>query len=84
MIVLDTDHLSALQFEESAVTARLAARLEASDDTEIVTTIITVEEQMRGWLAAIHSRQAVEEQVPFYSRLEALIRFFGDWDGSAL
>lgn len=80
MIVLDTDHLSALQFTESADAAQLARRLEAAGHELIATTIVTVEEQLRGWLASIHSRSKVVEQIPYYQRLEVLIRFYGQWN----
>ena len=49
MIVLDTDHLSCLEWgsEESA---NLRARLAEASDRKIVVSIASYEEQMRGWL----------------------------------
>ena len=52
MIVLDTDHLVELD-HLSAPGAALQRKLEDADD-EIATTIISAEEQFRGWLAQIH------------------------------
>ena len=79
MIVLDTNHLTTLQYAESDAAVKLAERLEALPEGEVATTIVSFEEQMRGWLAAIHSRKSVADQVPLYGRLELLLRFFGSW-----
>jgi tRNA(fMet)-specific endonuclease VapC len=79
MILLDTDHISALQFDENAAAARLRSRLEALARSELSTSVITVEEQLRGWLAAIHSRTKPSDQVVFYERLRLLVRFFASW-----
>ena len=54
MIVLDTDHISELQQPNSHRGARLAGRLRAVVDDPVVTTIVTAEEQLRGWLGAIN------------------------------
>ena len=53
MIFLDTDHLTLLKYPESPQYAALVARMEASPDQEIGTTIVSVEEQWRGWLAIL-------------------------------
>jgi hypothetical protein len=53
MIILDTEHISELQRGGSRLGATLRARLDVSGDPDIVTTIISVEENMRGWLAEI-------------------------------
>ena len=55
MIVLDTDHLSCLEWgsEESA---NLRARLAEASDRKIVVSIASYEEQMRGWLALLASK----------------------------
>ncbi|MFO0810277.1 MAG: hypothetical protein U0746_16770 [Gemmataceae bacterium] len=52
MIVLDTDHTTVLKSRTGARYETLARRLADADD-DFGTTIITVEEQMRGWMAAI-------------------------------
>jgi tRNA(fMet)-specific endonuclease VapC len=53
--------------------------LAASDDPGIATTVVTVEEQMRGWLAVIARHRNIEQQAPYYDRLIAFIRFFSKW-----
>ena len=78
MIVLDTDHLSVLQ-QNSKLCARLLGRIDASDDRELATTIITCEEQMRGRLAGIRQQKTVFDEVSAYAQLAELIRFYRTW-----
>jgi tRNA(fMet)-specific endonuclease VapC len=79
MIVLDTSYVSLFQYPEDARANSLRERLLASPDRDIVTTAITTEEQMRGWLSAIHGQPDVTRQVTYYERLVGLFRFFADW-----
>ena len=51
MVVLDTDVLTLLQRQHGEPYARLAARI-ATAGEEVYVTIVSFEEQMRGWLAA--------------------------------
>lgn len=78
MIVLDTDHLSVHAFPESAQYAALSARIIASPE-EFSTTIVCLEEQLRGWLAAIKTKTDVAQQIPAYDRLAKLWDYFRDW-----
>jgi tRNA(fMet)-specific endonuclease VapC len=79
MLVLDTSYLSLFQYPASTQANALRERLTESPDQHIVTTAITPEEQMRGWLSVIHGQQDVRRQVPYYERLVKLFRFFADW-----
>ena len=79
MIVLDTSYVSLFQYPEDPRATRLRERLVESPDRDIVTTAITPEEQMRGWLSAIHGERDVNRQVKYYERLVGLFRFFADW-----
>lgn len=78
MILLDTDHISALEVPNSERRARLLVRLtQAAVSGEVVgTTIITVEEQMRGWLASVAKERHARRQVKAYGRLADLFAFF--------
>jgi predicted nucleic acid-binding protein len=67
LLVLDTDHVSVLGVPSSAGTA-LLERIGASHE-EVGTTIITVEEQLRGWLAEIHRLGDPHGQIVAYERL---------------
>ena len=78
MIVLDTDHLSEFQKGTSSAAKQLKDRLEQCDEP-IATTIISAEELMRGWLAAIHREQNPQRQIRAYHRLGQLFRFFATW-----
>jgi tRNA(fMet)-specific endonuclease VapC len=79
VILLDTDHVNVLKYPDSLQFVTLTTRLNASADQDIATTVITVEEQMRGWLALIHRTDDVHRQVPAYQELLRLIDFFSRW-----
>lgn len=79
MIILDTDHLSILQQPESPQHERLQERMRQSTDTKFQTTVVSLEEQARGWLAAINRQQKVHDQTIYYVRLAALVRFYCKW-----
>jgi tRNA(fMet)-specific endonuclease VapC len=75
MILLDTDHLTVLKYRDSERYAELTDRLRASNDT-VGTTVVNVEEQMRGWLAAIAKEKKAVRQVLAYRELADLFAFF--------
>lgn len=79
MIVLDTDHLSVLEHRDSPRAFELQARLEAEPLAKLFTTVVSLEEQMRGWLALIARYSQVEQQVAYYSRLLSMHGFFSGW-----
>ncbi|MBM4259632.1 MAG: type II toxin-antitoxin system VapC family toxin [Deltaproteobacteria bacterium] len=70
MLVLDTDHLSVLEWEASSTTQRLLARLSRIAPDQAATTIINFEEQLRGWLAYVARMRSVTQQVEAYRRLK--------------
>jgi len=79
MLILDTDHLVEYQKGTSPEAQRLKQRLDQADEP-ISTTIITVEEVMRGWLAAIRRTADPFRQVNAYAKLRQLFRSFATWD----
>lgn len=79
MIILDTDHISALQHRNGLKAFALQARLETLSPDEVATTVITVEEQTRGWLGLIRRHTEVHRQVAYYERLVRLFDFFAEW-----
>lgn len=79
MIVLDTDHLSVLEHRDSSQAFALQARLEALPPDELATTVVSLEEQMCGWLALIARYSQVDRQVDYYDRLLGMNRFFAGW-----
>ena len=80
MILLDTDHFSALQVPAGARRDRLLARMNTSPDGHFAVTAITLEEQLRGWLAEIAASPDAARQVGAYRRLVELVRFFSAWE----
>ena len=77
MLVLDTDHLVELD-RGSSQGAALQRKLEDAGD-EVATTIISAEEQFRGWLAQLHRQRDPHEQIATYQRLQRRIAFFAAW-----
>jgi tRNA(fMet)-specific endonuclease VapC len=77
MLILDTDLLTIVQRGEGVAYDCLAARLDQAAESVCV-TIISVEEQMRGWLAYIARKRTVSKQVEGYARLHELFQDFGD------
>jgi tRNA(fMet)-specific endonuclease VapC len=75
MILLDSDHLTVLKYRESDRYQHLTERLAAANDV-VGTTIINLEEQMRGWLAVLAKKREVLRQVSAYRELIALFDFF--------
>lgn len=80
MILLDTDHLSTYRYAENPRAQTLRSRLDAAEDRLVATTAITLEEQMRGWLAKLAQRKTADEQVSVYDELIHLVRFFHSWE----
>jgi tRNA(fMet)-specific endonuclease VapC len=79
MIVLDTDHLSILKYSASHGCQALIALMKASADRQFGTTIISVEEQWRGWFAVIARSKDVRRQVRAYQELVELHAFLSNW-----
>ena len=71
--VLDTDHMSALEWGSSGVGERLITRLNTLPVGKVATTIVTFEEQTRGWLSVLARSRSLDEQVEAYSRLKRLL-----------
>jgi tRNA(fMet)-specific endonuclease VapC len=68
MLVLDTDHMSLLEWG-SYGSASLRERLADTAPDQVATTIINYEEQMRGWMAYIAGAKSMAQQVRAYERL---------------
>jgi tRNA(fMet)-specific endonuclease VapC len=79
MILLDTDHVSVLKYREHPRCVGLRSRMEAAGWTEFAVPVVSVEEQVRGWLAKINSLRNVRDQIPAYIEFAALFDFFKDW-----
>ncbi len=78
MLVLDTDHLVEYQKGTSAEAHRLKQRLDQAGQP-YATTIVTVEELMRGWMAMVRRINDPRRQINGYMKLRQLFRFFAAW-----
>jgi tRNA(fMet)-specific endonuclease VapC len=72
MFILDTDHISLFQRHHPYVSARVLA----TPPLELATTIVTVEEQLRGRLERVRRARTDEEVVRAYQNLLATVLYF--------
>jgi tRNA(fMet)-specific endonuclease VapC len=77
MVLLDTDHISLLD-RGGAEGARIRNRLRSVPPDDVATTIISYEEQMRGWLSRIAQAPTLERQVAAYGELKRQLRNYCD------
>lgn len=75
MYILDTDHISLLESASRSPEAqRLRFRLHGlKGPDERITTIITFEEQMRGWMSFLAKARSLTQQVAAYGRLKGVL-----------
>jgi tRNA(fMet)-specific endonuclease VapC len=76
MVVLDTDHLSLLLLAESEAAEKIAMRLASRYIRKLTTTIVTYEEQTRGWLAQIARARNLPQEIEAYRRLKTSLQDF--------
>jgi tRNA(fMet)-specific endonuclease VapC len=69
MLILDTDHVSLLEWEHGSDYERLRKRLDQASEDDIAATIVSYEEQTRGWLAYMARAKTLEQQIEAYRRL---------------
>ena len=79
MIVLDTDHISELQYPKSTKGMRLFEESRALTPVTSSQRSSRLRNQMRGWLAMINKRSAGMNQVAAYDSLAEVQRFYLDW-----
>lgn len=70
MHILDTDHISILERKVGAEAERLRFRLSRVGKT---TTIISYEEQVRGWLSWLAQARTLAEQIDRYRKLNQML-----------
>lgn len=71
MFILDTDHMSVLERREQPAVRNLLTRLAELPPSEVMTTVVSYEEQMRGWMAYIARARSMAQQITAYGRLLA-------------
>jgi len=78
MVILDSDYMTLLQWPDGRVADVIRRRLTESDPAELGTTIISFEEQMRGWLDAIRQSKKLSDQIEKYRYMkQALLQYCG-------
>ncbi len=75
MLILDTDHVSILD-RDTIEAFNLGRRLASVPPEEVAVTIITYEEQMRGWFAFIAQARTTPQQIEAYRKLRRFITQF--------
>ena len=73
--LLDTDHVSLSQRGHPLV----SARIQAAGSSQVAISVITVEEQLRGWLAVVRNATTPQARVTAYERLRMAVEYFVDW-----
>jgi tRNA(fMet)-specific endonuclease VapC len=76
VILLDTNHVSALRMPPGYRRTRLVERMTYAHAELFGIPIVAVEETMRGWLAAIAKERLARRQVAAYRELRSLFEFF--------
>lgn len=77
MLILDTNHLSEI-IRNSARGRSLIDKLTSSTQSP-ATTILTIEELLRGWLARIRREHDPMEAVALYAKLQEIVELAADW-----
>lgn len=67
MVILDTNHISILE-RRGEDADRLLDRLLQIPIADVCVTVISYEEQLRGWLSAIAAAKRSTEQLNHYAR----------------
>lgn len=75
LYILDTDHMSLLERLDNEAAHKILNRLDRNltISDSAVTTIITFEEQSRGWMARLAKAKNISRQVEDYRKLSQLL-----------
>jgi tRNA(fMet)-specific endonuclease VapC len=76
MTILDTDHLSVLEWQDSPPAIALQRKLDQQDRKTVCTTVVNYEEQVRGWLATLARCKKVMDQIEAYRRLNRQLKLY--------
>lgn len=75
-LILDTDLLTILQQRSQPAYGCLAMRLAEHAADDICATIVSFQEQVQGWMAALNKARSSAQVVFAYERLERIHRYF--------
>jgi tRNA(fMet)-specific endonuclease VapC len=75
MILLDTDHVTHLQWG-GATAQRISRRIQGAGLDVAATTIISYEEHVRGWLSRLSKPKTLMDEVDVYAKLRQQLEFY--------
>ncbi len=73
--LMDSDHISLID-RAGPEGRRIIARIAALPPDSVAVSLISYEEQMRGWMAEIARMQSVDRQLAAYSRLDRMRNYY--------
>jgi len=73
--LMDSDHVSLID-RAGLEGARIITRIAALPPDSVAVSLISYEEQMRGWMAEIARMQSVDRQLAAYSRLDKMRDYY--------
>ncbi len=75
LYILDTDHMSLLERFDSQAGYQIRNQMDQrlSVTNSAVTTVVTFEEQVRGWMARLAKAKTISQQVVDYRKLNQLL-----------
>ena len=73
--LMDSDHISLIG-RGGVLSERITARIAALPPDSVAVSLISYEEQMRGWMAEIARMQSVDRQLDAYSRLDRMRSYY--------
>lgn len=76
MIILDTDCLSIFERSSGPDYLALARNLSKFYPEDITTTIISFDEQMRGWMSVVAKANTIERLIVTYAKLDRFLKIF--------
>jgi tRNA(fMet)-specific endonuclease VapC len=76
LFILDTDLVTILQLRSQPAFDRLQARLQAQAVDDVVTTIITFQEKVQGWMSLLHQTRTPRKILWVYRELLTTLRYF--------
>ena len=73
--LMDSDHVSLID-RAGMEGARIIARIAALPPNSVAVSLVSYEEQMRGWMAKIARMPSVDRQMAAYSRLDRMRDYY--------